>query len=165
MQRQVRILKHSSRRGFALITAVFLMILLSTMLLKMLSFSSSDAQQVVNDYLLEQAQLAAYGATEFAMLRISTEDHTAGCTRAISMRYPSTGTKLFDVNITIQYVWNGAGPGGTNCGNTLVTGKTVSVTTAEQDGSAYIDVVVASDPVKTRLTEPIRFHRRTLQKL
>lgn len=165
MQRQVRILKHSSRRGFALITAVFLMILLSTMLLKMLSFSSSDAQQVVNDYLLEQAQLAAYGATEFAMLQISTENHTAGCTQAISMDYPSTGTKLFDVGITIQYVWNGAGPGGTNCDNTLVTGNTVSVTTAEQDGSAYIDVVVASDPVTTGLTEPIRFHRRTLQKL
>lgn len=164
MQRQVRILKHSSRRGFALITAVFLMILLSTMLLKMLSFSSSDAQQVVNDYLLEQAQLAAYGATEFAMLRISTEDHTAGCTQAISMDYPSTGTKLFDVGITIQYVWNGVGPGGTNCDNTLVTGNTVSVTTAEQDGSAYIDVVVASDPA-LGLDEPIRFHRRTLQKL
>ena len=93
-----------------MITAVFLMLLLSMMLLKMLSYSSENAQQVVNDYLLEQAQLAAYGATEFAMLQISEDNRSvgspSGCTQAIiNMAYPSNGTKLFDVNVTIQYVW------------------------------------------------------------
>ena len=168
MQRQVRVLRTSGRRGgFALIAAVFLMLLLSFMVLKMLSYSTENAQQVINDYLLEQAQLAAYGATEFAMLQISEEDHTVGCTQTISMNYPSTGTKLFDVNITIQYVWlNTAIPTlAASCQNTLVTGNTVTVTTPEQNGSAYIDVVVATDTANIGLTEPVRVHRKTLQKL
>ena len=165
MQRQVRILKHAGRRSaFALIAAVFLMLLISIMLLKMLSYSSENAQQVVNNYMLEQAQLAAYGATEYALLKVSTEDHTAGCTKTINLDYPSTGTKLFDVSVNIQYVWRGGGPGGTDCANTGVTGSTVSVITPEQDGSAYVDVYVSTTSA-LGLDEPIRYHRRTLQKL
>jgi len=149
-----------------MITAVFLMLLLSMMLLKMLSYSSENAQQVVNDYLLEQAQLAAYGATEFAMLQLSEDNRSAGCTQAISMAYPSAGTKLFDVNVTVQYVWlDTALPGlDPSCKNSPITGAPITVTTAEQNGSAYIDVVVGTVS-NIGLTEPVRVHRKTLQKL
>lgn len=150
-----------------MITAVFLMLLLSMMLLKMLSYSSENAQQVVNDYLLEQAQLAAYGATEFAMLQLSEDNRSAGCTQAISMPYPSAGTKLFDVNVTVQYIWlNTALPSlAPSCQNSPITGAPITVTTPEQNGSAYIDVVVTTDTANIGLTEPVRVHRKTLQKL
>jgi len=164
MQRQIRILKRAGRRSaFALIAAVFLMLLVSMMLLKMLSYSAENAQQVVNDYLLEQAQLAAYGATEYAMLQISTDDRSAAgsCTQKIKMDYPSAGQKIFDINVTIQYVWDAA-----SVATLPATCKVnnLTVTTAEQDGSAYVNVIVASDPA-LGLDEPIRFTRKTLQKL
>ena len=169
MQRQVRILRIYGHRGaFALIAAVFLMLLLSIMLLKMLSYSAENAQQVVNDYLLEQAQLAAYGATEYAMLQVSADNRNVACTKNIVMTYPAgsvTGTKLFDINVNVQYVWAGTPPSGTDCDNTGVTGSAITVTTAEQNGSAYVDVTVTSDTANIGLTEPVRVHRKTLQKL
>ena len=154
-----------------MITAVFLMLLLSIMLLKMLSYSTENAQQVLNDYLLEQAQLAAYGATEFAMLQLSEDNRSVGspngCTQTINMAYPSIGTKLFDVNVTVQYVWlDTALPSlDPSCQNSPITGAPITVTTPEQNGSAYIDVVVTTDTANIGLTEPVRVHRKTLQKL
>ena len=168
MQRQIRILKrHGQRSAFALIAAIFLMLLLSLMLLKMLSFSTENAQQVINDYLLEQAQLAAYGATEYAMLQLSGDDRSVACTQQITnMPYPATGTKLFDINVTIQYVWlDTALPAlDATCKNSPITGSAITVTTPEQNGSAYVDVIVATTS-NIGLTEPIRVHRKTLQKL
>jgi len=167
MQRQVRILNRAGKRAaFALMAAIFLMLLVSLMLLKMLSYSSENSQQVINEYLLEQATLVAYGATEYTMLQLSTDDRSVACTKNISMSYPASGTKIFDVNVTVQYVWaTGMAPGGTDCGNTAVTGNTVTVNTPAQNGSAYIDVAVSSDDTNLQLDEPIRVFRRTLQKL
>lgn len=166
MQRQIRTLKmHGRRSAFALIIAVFLMLVISLMLLKMISYSTENAQQVVSDYLLEQAKLAAYGATEFAILAASTDNRATACTSQITMDFPSTGNKLFDVVVNIQYVWlNTAIPTGSDCSNTSVRGSAVVVTTPEEQGSAYVDVTVTSDAA-LGLDTPIRFHRRTLQKL
>jgi hypothetical protein len=166
MQRQIRILNRPAHRGgFLLIMAVFLMLLLSLMLLKMLSYSSDDAQRVVNDYILEQAQLVAYGATEYAMLKASGDDRTAACTDDFNLSYPATGSKLLNARVQMQYVWlNGSAPGGTGCSNSAITGSTITVTNPEQNGSVYVLVTVASDS-SAGLDEPIRFVRKTLQKL
>lgn len=160
MQRQIRILNTRGGRGaFALIAAVFLMLIISMLLLKMMSYSAQNAQEVTDDYLLEQAQLAAYGATEYAMLKISADDRTSACTKSFTLNYPSTGTKLFNVAVNVDYVWfNGTAPTLISCASSF------TVTNPEQDGSAYIDVIVTSDP-GLGLDEPIRFHRKTLQKL
>lgn len=160
MQRQIRILNTRGGRGaFALIAAVFLMLIISMLLLKMMSYSAQNAQEVTDDYLLEQAQLAAYGATEYAMLKISADDRTSACTDSFTLNYPSSGTKLFNVAVNVDYVWfNGTAPTLASCASSF------NVTNPEQDGSAYIDVIVTSDP-GLGLDEPIRFHRKTLQKL
>jgi hypothetical protein len=136
------------------------------MLLKMISYSTENAQEVTNDYLYEQAELLAYGATEYAILQTSKDDRTASCIESITLNYPpSTGNNIFDITILVQYVWLDTNiPAGTGCNNTAVTGSTVTVKTPEQNGSAYIDVTVTSAS-NLGLDEPIRFHRRTLQKL
>jgi len=167
MQRQIRILKRAGRRSaFALMAAVFLMLLISIMLLKMLSYSGENAQQVINEYLIEQAQLAAYGATEYAMLQSAADNRAASCTKTINMTYPSApNTPVFNIAVTMQYVWLATAiPPGTDCSNTAVTGSAVTVSTPEQNGSVYVDVIVTSNAA-LNLDEPIRFHRRTLQKL
>lgn len=162
MQNKNRILK---RGGFAVIAAVFLMLLITMMLLKMLSYSTDTSQRTQNQYLYEQAVLLAYNSAEYTMLLISQADPAVSCQNDQTFHYPNGctpgtgGSCIYDIDVTIDYVWhNGTAPGGTNCGATLL------VDTPEQNGSAYIDVVVSSDPA-LGLDEPIRFHRRTLQKL
>lgn len=166
MQRKIRVLsrraKGNSRNGFILIAAVFLMILISAMLLKMLSYTSDDTQRTINQYLQEQAQLLAYGATEWALLEISEDDRTitGSCTKTLSAVYPSgasAGSEIFNINVSIDYVWV-TDPLGTDCGSTF------NITAPEQDGNAYVNVTVTSHS-SLGLDVPVRFYRRTLQKL
>ena len=163
MQNKNRVLK---RGGFAVIAAVFMMLLITLMLLKMLSYSTDVATRTSNNYLNEQAQLLAFNATEDAVYNISGDVRTgvgASCTTSIDTHYPSSGTAMFDINVTIRYIWevNSVAALASSCkGANLYT----TVTTPEQNGSALIDVYVTSNS-SLQLDEPIRFHRRTLQKL
>ena len=165
MQKSLHFLKYSGkqgrRRGFLLISAVFLMLLLSLLLLKMLSYSTENAQQVVNDYLYEQAELLAYGAVEETMLAISATDPASGCFTGRSTHYPATGNAIFQITTSVQYV--------STAGSALAACPTFATVTAPaQDGSALIDVLVeinASTQASLGIDDRIRYHRRTLQKL
>ena len=153
------------RNGIALISAVFLMLLVSILMLRMLSYSTDTSARTTREYLYEQATLLAYNATEYAMLQISLTNPATGCLGTFATQhYPSTGATMFDIDINVQYVWLNGVALGANCHNTAITGSTITVDTPEQNGSALIDVVVTSNAA-LGLDEPIRFHRLTLQKL
>ena len=162
MQRKSGILK--GRRAFAMIMAIFFMILIATLLTYMLASSSETAKRTTNDYLNEQAQLLAKSAVEYTILRVSGVDRTlpAGCLRSFNSTYPAAGaTALFDINITIEYFGFGNA-----CAPAFAAGGVPigTIQTAESNGTMMIDVYV-TDNVNLQLTEPIRYHRRTLQKL
>ena len=165
MQNKNRILK---RNGFAVIAAVFLMLLITLMLLKMLSYSTDVSARTANDYLNEQAQLLAFNATEEAVYLISARNTAATtCLQTINEVFPNDGPAMLDVNITIQYVWSNAfTPADLTCQGYIDATQAVTnqLETNASNGAALIDVYVTSDPA-LNLDEPIRFHRRTLQKL
>ena len=183
MQRTNRILMRSSRtlssgrfygikgrNGFALLTAVFLMIIIASMLLTMISQSSETQSKTMDSYLNEQAILLTYSATEYAMLAISGRDRLAnGCITTINSTYPTTGDPMFNITTNIQYIWSNdasldpadssVGLAATNC-----TGYIDNLATPESTGAARIDVFVTTAP-GLGMDQPISFHRRTLQKL
>ncbi len=163
MQTQSYFLK---RKGFALITAVFLLIIISAMLVTMLSLSTETTKRTANDYLNEQAILLAYGATEQAVLSISGSNLTAACPTAIGpTNYPAVNP-ILTVTTTMRYIWaNGQSPGGANCNNYIDQSQSAGnqLTTIESNGAVVIDVTVQT--VAGLMDEPVTFHRRTLQKL
>ncbi len=144
------------RNGFAMIMAIFFMILIATLLSYMLSSTTETAKRTTNVYVNEQAQLLAKSAVEYAILRVSGQDRSGGiCINSFNAQYPE-GTPIFDINVTIQYIGFG-GLGG--CTDYIGT-----IQTPESNGTMLIDVYV-SDNASLNLSEPIRYHRRTLQKL
>ena len=167
MQRKSRILKsyfQQSRSGFAMIMAIFFMIIMATLMTAMLASSTETANRTVNNYLLEQGQLLAKSAVEVAILRVSGRDRTAaGCLTHIDLEYPESGSKLFDIDVDISYFGFGGIVG--NCHNLLPNVAEVNIiATPESIGTMQIDIYVQSHN-DLNLTEPIKFHRRTLQKL
>ena len=155
MQRKNGILKQ--RNGFAMIMAIFFMIVIATLLSFMLSSTAETTQRTTNIYLSEQAQLIARSAVEYAVLRVSGEGRTAAnCVNSFNTQYSPNGNPLLDVNVTIQYIGLETG---TLCNNYIT-----SINTPESNGTMLIDVYV-SDNSALNLSEPIRYHRRTLQKL
>ena len=144
------------RNGFAMIMAIFFMIVIATLLSYMLASTTETAKRTTNTYVNEQAQLMAKSAVEYAMLAVSGVDRTTtACLRTINTVYPSTAAPIFDINVSINY-YGIAGCNG--------MGTSATITTPESNGTMLIDVYV-SDNVGLGLSEPIRYHRRTLQKL
>ncbi len=155
MQRKNHILKH---RGFAMIMAIVLLIVISTIMAVSISMSTTTTARTTNEYLHEQAMLLTSSATEYAVLAISGHDRIANnnCINTINAVYPSAANPMFDVNITMQYVGLNAAAG---CNQYIAT-----IATPETNGTVLMDVTVTSSN-ELNLTEPIRYERRTLQKL
>ncbi len=115
------------------------------------SVATMSSKKATDDYLRTQAEMLARSATEFAILRIQGFKRVNNCLQTINI----TATP-FDVNTTINYL--GTLPG---CSNILDT-----VSDPDLNGMAIIDVVVTeqvTDP-NNPSREPIRIHKRTLQK-
>jgi len=175
MQRKSRILNyrlHAQRNGFAMIMAIFFMIIIATLMLYMLGSTSETAQRTTNDYVLEQAQLLAKSSVEYAVLRVSGTDRSGPdgvlgtaddtCLPGFTARYPQPpAPAIFDIDVRITYFGFGDG-----CAAPLYGAGTIgTITTPESNGTMMIDVTVRTNPLGINLTEPISYHRRTLQKL
>ena len=166
MQRKNNFLDaHSKRReyqkgrsGFALIMAIGVVVLLSTILALSLRMTNIVSKSTTDIYLHEQALLLTRSATEYALLAISGYDRVAnnGCLNSITATFPTAGaSRLFDIQISMQYIGFGGVAGCTNLvGN---------ISTPESNGTVLLDVEVSTAPGVS--TEPIRYHRRTLQKI
>ena len=140
------------RRGFTLLSAIFLMVLVATLMVLSFSLSTQTAKQTGDIYLQEQGQLLARSATEFALLAISGHDNSKDCIENINLNYPK-GAPVFDINMTLYYIGNGL-----PCNHLLAN----DIETAESNGTVLIDTIVSyTDP---GTNETVRFHRRTIQK-
>jgi len=156
MQRQNSILK--SRKGFAMILAIALIVLISTIMVVSLNMSAQSSQRSINDYIHEQEYFVAKSATEMALLRVSEQDRaTSGCLEGFTMTYPQTNP-IFDVSVSIKYI-------GLNCSNSSanISGAS-SIDTAESRGTMMVDVRVTPN-ASIHLGQELAYHKRTIQKL
>lgn len=142
----------------AMIMAIFLLVVLGTIMGVSLSLTGITTARTNDNYLHEQALLLTSSATEYAILALSGHNPvTNGCINNINAQYPSAGAAaMFDINVTMHYVGYSTILG---CNNYIA-----DIDTAETNGTILMDVVVTSN-ANLGLDEPIRYHRRTLQKL
>ena len=143
------------RRGFGLITAIVIMITVATLMTLMIGLSSTSVKVTLDLYLKEQAELLSRSATEYALLAISGHENNVSCIENINIAYPQTNP-THEANVTIWYL----GSGLPSCKNVLSN----SIDTNESNLTVIIDTVVSVNQVNTGITEPIRVHRRTIQK-
>ncbi len=145
------------RRGFSLLTAVIFLVLVATIGALALSFSTLNVKQTSDIYLREQAELLLQSATEYALLAISGHQINAanGCLNTINSQFQQAGRAIFDITISMNYLGNGLPAG---CNRFSAT----NIATDDSNVTVMIDTIVTS--VAGVSTEPIRLHRRTLQK-
>lgn len=146
------------RRGFSMITAIVFMILVATLGALAISLSNLSTKQTSDLYLREQAELLAQGATEYALLAISGHDFAIipNCLNTINASYTDGVTILFDINVTLYYLGNGLPA---NC--STLTNNLNNIDTNDSNRTVIIDTFVTD---RNLSTEPIRIHRRTIQK-
>lgn len=145
------------RKGFSLITAIIIMMTVSLLMTMMISLSNVTMKSTTDLYLKEQAELLARSATEYALLAVSGHDNHQSCIKNINIFYPSRVKPTHEMNVSLWYM----GSGLQNCAHILDN----NLSTADSNLTAIVDVIVTVDQNNTGITEPIRLHRRTLQKL
>lgn len=153
MQRKNYILgrkKSLHRSGFAMIMAIIVVVIISTIMAFSLSLSTQTAKTTTDLYLYEQAVLYSKSGAELALLDIAKNPPCTQFTKNINF------DGIYDVNITMKYVYKGLVCGGDNDYFTTLQ-------TDEQNGSVLMDITVTTNPELT--TEPIRYFRRSIQKL
>lgn len=150
------------KKGFSLLTAILFIIVVSVLGALALSFGSQTNKHTTDTYLHSQAEMLLRSGVEIGMLAISAHDRVAtnNCLNTINIDYPNnTLTHTFDITINIRYFGNGLPA---TC-NTVADGNAVVSTDSRL--VAMMDVFVETNPNANVATEPIRLHRRTLQKL
>ena len=147
----------TQRRGIALFTAIAFLLIVATLMAIMLSMTSLTTKRGADIFFEEQAHLLAKSATEHALLSISGHEHniTTQCINTINSSYLGT----YNINTTIRY-FGMAALGGTCANNNSIAD---TIVTPESNGTIIIDVYVTIPSAQTG-SEPVRFHRRTMQK-
>lgn len=142
------------KKGFSLIMAIFFVVLVATLGMMSLRFSTQSVKQSVDVYLREQAELYAMSATELTVMAMQKHNYNVNC--LANMNYAFNG---FNANVNIYYL-DGSLP---NCPAAAGVASQFSRDNAGRfDNLALLDVVVTSVPGAS--SEPIRFHRRTVQR-
>ena len=145
------------RRGFTLIAAIFFVVIASSICMLALSIASTSVKQNSEIYLREQSELVARAATEYAMLAIISNDfYKTGAVCLGDEHNPIAGEfgDLFIFKVFVKYF----GDMGDACKN-----KDAVIVKGANQGTIMLDVFVSSKPGKA--SNPINFHKRTLQKL
>ena len=151
------------RKGFSLLTAIIFMVLVATLSALALSISALGVKQTSDTYLREQAELLVQSSTEYALLAISAHDIAANdnCLNTINAQYPNAGVNaLFDINISVHYMGIGLPVGNVKCQRFSQT----DINTTDSNVTVIIDTIVSTTLDNNITTEPIRLHRRTIQK-
>ena len=152
MQRKNDILNnhYHRRNGMAMIMAIAVIVIIGTIMALSLALTSQTTKKTNDLYLYEQVILLSKSATEYALLQIAKD---GPCTHTSDLHF--TQDTFYDINISVQYIYTVG-----VCGAQYAT-----VTTPEQNGSALIDVTVSVPQSANVATEPIRYFRRSIQKL
>jgi len=139
------------RKGFSLLTAIVFLVLIATISALSISLSTSSVKQTGDVLLKSQAELLLRSGTEYAMLAMSGYNYNTSCLEKVNMTYD----KIYDINVTIMYIGNGL-----PCNPSHILSNDIN--TSDSNRTVIIDTVVTTSSTVT--TEPIRLHRRTIQK-
>jgi hypothetical protein len=146
------------RKGFAMILAIFVVVLIALGGTLLLSNTALGSKSISNGYLRSQAELLAESATEYALMRAQGTNTAAGsCLNQLNITVnDANGGKMFDVNVSLAYSFRGFAPTKAVC--------TTLAESTQKDSMVLIDATVTSD-INSTDEKTVQVHKRSWQKL
>ena len=160
---------HAQRKAFSMLTAIFVIVLMSTVAMLVMSLTGKIVKETTAQYQKEQAVLLSKSYTEYAIMAVMSNDRNAtDCIENIDGRIGAdvNNGQGYLINTRIAYIADSNARVGT-CAATRILDDS-GITTAESALSVIVDVYVRyRDPDHpTVSTAPwVTYHRRTLQKI
>jgi hypothetical protein len=158
MQRKNSLLR-KNRPAFAMIMAISVIVIVATIMALGMLLSAQSTKKTADLYLHEQAVLLAHSAAEYSLLKIAQD---GPCTHFNDLTFIQDG--IYQISITNRFIYTAPLPPGCVNDGSANDNVYAIVTTPEQNGSVLMDVSVSVvDP--TVVSEPIRYFKRSIQKL
>jgi len=148
-----------TKSGFAMIMAIFVVILIAMGGALILQNASQGSKSTSDNYLRTQAELLAESASEFAFMHVQDTNTAVGdCLNDVNITVnDANGNPVYDINVALSYSYKNNAP-------TLCSSRTLAENTGT-NSMILIDTAVATHTSANLSTEPIRVHKRTWQKL
>lgn len=147
--------KRKLRDAFSMITAVFLIVIMSTIGIFVMNLSGKVIKTTTAQFQDAQAQLYAKSYTEFAILAVTGHDRGSNCIEEI------TGTIAGDYSIRTYIAYIGANAEIGNCSGTRQLGNSLTTKTPL---TIMVDVYVNYTDLDDA-NQTLTAHRRTVQKI
>lgn len=144
----------TNRKGFAMILAIFVVVLIALGGTLLLSNSAIGSKSISNGYLRSQAELLAQSATEYALMRAQGIDTSGGsCLNQLNITVNDAGgNAMFDISVSLVYSFRGAHAAG-------------CAWVAENTGNDTTVLIDATVRDRNLSTESIQVHKRSWEKL
>ncbi len=149
-----------------MIMAISVIVVLATIMALSLSLTSQTSKRTTDIYLHEQMMLLAKSAAEYSLFRIATG---GPCSHHDNLNFQHDG--MYDINITNRYIYSLNPDGTTVCNGLGLANSDLAANTGYQfianpdtNGTVIMDITISVDD-PTITSEPIRYFRRTIQKL
>jgi len=156
------------RSAFSMITAIIVIIIMSTVAILVTNLSSKSVKTTTAQYQRAQAMLYAKSYTEFAILAVMAHNRATDCVEEINgtIGSPTTTGNGYQIHTHIAYIGPLSEIAG--CGNPGGTGLrqlSVNVTTASTPLTLIIDAYVDYKDPDNVSGNWFTVHRRTVQKI
>jgi len=145
-----------------MITAIFVIVLMATVAMFIMSISGKMVKETTAQYQREQSMLLANSYMEYAVMSVMSNEHnTSNCLDNISGVYAG-----YNIDVNISYIGNDENLGGassTSCSRILSS----SVTTPKSPLNIIVDVFVRYEDFDDANTDPLKmtYHKRKLIKI
>lgn len=154
------------RNAFSMITAIFLIVVMSTVAMLVMDLSSKGVKATTTQYQRAQAMLYAKSYTEYAILAVTGNDRNANCLHTINGTIGDINQGGYAIRTHIAYI----GPLSEieGCGNTAGTGLrqlSTNVSTLSTPLTLIIDAYVDYKDLDNTDGPELTVHRRTVQKI
>ncbi len=156
-------MKKYNREAFSMITAIVVIVLMSTVAMLITGISSKLVKETTAQYQREQAILLANSYTEYAVMAVTANvRNAADCLSTINGTMNAGTDNAYRARIHIAYIGSAGEVG--NCEATRVLSQTV--TTANTPLTIIVDAYIDYRDFDSTSSAPnITYHRRTVQKI
>jgi type II secretory pathway pseudopilin PulG len=156
--------KFNMRTGFSMLTAIFLIVIMSTIGALVLNLSANIVQETGTQYRKEQAILYAKSYTEFAIMAATAQN----CIKSINANVDGNAAEVkagqgYRVEVDVQYIGSNS-----DCNTSSITyvpsqHNIILIDTYVRYRNPDVDSSLLSDTWTNY--KGITYHRRTLQRL
>jgi len=159
---------HIQRRAFSMLTAIFLIVIMSSVAILVMNLSGKIVKETTTQYQKEQAILYAKSYTEYAIMAVMSNNRSAAggdCIDTITGNINNgTPADVFDdYNITVNLSYIGRNIAA--CANWLGAPVPASPDELNIIVDTYVRYRNIDDPRPAADAAQITYHRRTLQKI